>query len=88
MLESLGLSDDENSLEAYLLAVGYGSPRRRSLNTQTMTRRLVSEDSLRRQQPGQALLIYKDLPPMRLGLRHWKDERDLWDLGTADSAVD
>ncbi|MDQ6949862.1 MAG: hypothetical protein M3256_27330 [Actinomycetota bacterium] len=41
-----------------------GGPRR-SVSTQTMHRPLVSADSMRRQQPGQALLVYKHLrlPP-------------------------
>lgn len=49
---------------------------RGSTSTQTQTRRLVSEDSLRRQTPGQALLVYRDLPPARLQLRPWyRDKR-------------
>ena len=79
------LGDEEYDRHGSTTEAGSG---RRSVNTQTMTRRLVSEDSLRRQQPGQALLIYKDLPPMRLGLRHWKDEPSLKDLGTDDTAAD
>jgi type IV secretion system protein VirD4 len=47
---------------------------RRTVSTHTATRRLVSEDALRRQQPAQALLIYKDLPPVRLALRPWQDD--------------
>jgi len=50
---------------------------RRSVSAQTMTRRLVSEDSLRRQPLGQGLLIYKDLPPMRLALRPFYKDRKL-----------
>ena len=48
---------------------------RRSHSTQTVTRPLVSEDSLRRQPPRQALLVYKDLPPMRLALRSTRTGR-------------
>ena len=47
---------------------------RRTVSTHTTTRRLVSEDALRRQQPAQALLIYKDLPPVRLALRPWQSD--------------
>ncbi len=50
---------------------------RRSVSAQTGTRRLVSEDSLRRQRLGQGLLIYKDLPAMRLSLRPCYDDRKL-----------
>ena len=54
---------------------------RRSVSQHTMTRRLVSEDALRRQQPGQGLLVYKDLPPMRLALRPWHEDPGLRRLG-------
>jgi type IV secretion system protein VirD4 len=50
---------------------------RRTVSTHTTTRRLISEDSLRRQQPAQALLIYKDLPPVRLALRPWQTDENL-----------
>jgi type IV secretory pathway TraG/TraD family ATPase VirD4 len=50
---------------------------RRTVSSQTATRRLVTEDSLRRQQPGQGLLVYKDLPPARLTLRPWHKDRGL-----------
>ncbi|HET9733513.1 MAG TPA: type IV secretory system conjugative DNA transfer family protein [Acidimicrobiales bacterium] len=59
---------------------------RRSISQHTMTRRLVSEDALRRQQPGQGLLIYKDLPPMRLALRPWHQDRTLRALGSDQQA--
>ena len=49
----------------------------RSVSAQTGTRRLVSEDSLRRQRLGQGLLIYKDLPAMRLSLRPYYQDRKL-----------
>ncbi len=49
---------------------------RRSVSSQTMTRRLASENSLRRRRLGQGLVIYKDLPPMRLALRpYYRDGR-------------
>jgi type IV secretory pathway TraG/TraD family ATPase VirD4 len=53
---------------------------RRSVSSQTGTRRLVSEDSLRRQRLGQGLLIYKDLPVMRLTLRPYYEDRKLKEL--------
>ena len=59
---------------------------RRSVSAQTMTRRLVSEDSLRRQKLGQGLLIYKDLPAMRLSLRPYYEDRKLKALQEAKPA--
>ena len=50
---------------------------RRSVSSQTMSRRLVTEDALRRQQLGQGLLIYRDLPPARLVLRSTHNDRGL-----------
>lgn len=50
---------------------------RRSVSSQTVSRRLVTEDSLRRQRLGQGLLVYRDLPPMRLSLRSTHNDRDL-----------
>lgn len=47
-----------------------GGPRR-SVSTQTIQRRLVCADSMRRRRPGQALLIYTHLPPSALCLRLW-----------------
>jgi type IV secretory pathway TraG/TraD family ATPase VirD4 len=60
-----------------------GGPRR-SVSTQTMHRRLVSADSMRRQQPGQALLIYKHLPPSALSLRLWYRDSGLKALKEGD----
>src|SRR5206468_2415477 len=60
------LGEEDHQRAGETLDQGSG---RRSHSTQTITRPLVSEDSLRRQQPRQALLVYKDLPPMRLALR-------------------
>jgi len=58
---------------------------RRSVSQHTMSRRLVSEDALRRQQPGQGLLVYKDLPPMRLALRPWHQDPGLKRFGRQDT---
>ena len=68
----LGEEDHQQHGSSIDLALG-----RRSLSTHTATRRLVSEDSLRRQRPGQGLLVYKDLPPVRLTLRPWHRDRVL-----------
>lgn len=57
---------------------------RRSVSSQSGTRRLVSEDSLRRQKLGQGLLIYKDLPAMRLMLRPYYEDRKLKALQEAN----
>lgn len=68
----LGEEDYERQSSSLDLSGG-----RRSVSTQSATRRLVSSDSLRRQPPGQGLLVYKHLPAMRLHLRPWQAERDL-----------
>lgn len=68
----LGEEDYERTSSSLDLSGG-----RRSVSTQSATRRLVSSDSLRRQAPGQGLLVYKHLAPMRLRLRPWHAERDL-----------
>jgi type IV secretion system protein VirD4 len=68
------LGDEEHQRMGRSFEISRG---RRTLSSQTATRRLVTEDSLRRQQPGQALLVYKDLPPARLALRPWHKDRTL-----------
>lgn len=68
------LGDEEHERTGRSLDLHQG---RRTMTTHTTTRRLVSEDSLRRQQPGQGLLVYKDLPPARLTLRPWHLDRTL-----------
>ena len=68
------LGDEEHERTGRSLDLHQG---RRTMTTHTATRRLVSEDSLRRQQPGQGLLVYKDLPPARLTLRPWHRDRTL-----------
>ena len=62
------LGEEEHQRMGSTLEVAGG---RRSVNAQTTTRRLVSGDALRRQQPGQGVLVYRDLPPLRLTLRPW-----------------
>src|SRR5206468_2827423 len=68
------LGDEEFERESTTTDVDAG---RRSTSIHTSTRRLVSEDALRRQQYGQGLLIYKELPPTRLTLRPWHKEPGL-----------
>ncbi len=70
--QMLGDEDHERHGTSTDMAAG-----RRSQSTQTATRRLLSPDSLRRQPPGQGLLVYKNRPPMRLKLRHWPDDAGL-----------
>ena len=68
----MGEEDHERTSASVDLASG-----QRSLSTQTARRALVSEDALRRQPLGQALLVYRDLPAMRLQLRPWDQDADL-----------
>ncbi len=42
------------------------------------TRPLAPADALRRIPPGHGLLLYGHLPPARLELRPWFEDRDLW----------
>ncbi|MGH9224350.1 MAG: type IV secretory system conjugative DNA transfer family protein, partial [Acidimicrobiales bacterium] len=70
------LGEEEHSRVSSSVDLGLGNGRR-SVSNQTATRPLVSADSLRRQTPGQALLIYKHLPPVRLRLRPWRSDRRL-----------
>ena len=56
----------------------------RGLSVQTNTRRLVTEDGLRRQRPSQALLVYRHLPPARLALRPYFEDRRLRALAGPD----
>ena len=58
---------------------------RHSVSAQMGTRRLVSEDALRRQRLGQGLLVYRDLPPLRLTLRPWYSDRRLRALREGES---
>ena len=79
----------EEEYERTSLSVDGGSSiggGRRSVSTQTSTRRIVSEDSLRRQDTGQGLLIYKNLPPMRLQLRPWHTTPALQELQAAKAS--
>jgi hypothetical protein len=66
------LGEEEHQRMGSSLEVSGG---RHSVTAQTTTRRLVSDDSLRRQRPGQGVLVYRDLPPLRLTLRPWYGDR-------------
>jgi len=68
------LGEEEHERMGSSLEVSGG---RHSVSAQTNTRRLVSEDALRRQRPGQGVLVYRDLPPLRLTLRPWYRDRTL-----------
>jgi type IV secretion system protein VirD4 len=50
---------------------------RRTRSSAVAFRRLAPADALRRIPPGQGLLIYGHLPPVRLRLRPWYDNRRL-----------
>ena len=49
----------------------------RTRATTTTLRRLAPTDSLRRVEPGEAVLIYGHLPPARIRLRPWFEDRRL-----------
>lgn len=68
------LGEEEHERMGSSLEVSGG---RHSVSAQTNTRRLVSEDALRRQRPGQGVLVYRELPPLRLSLRPWYRDRGL-----------
>jgi type IV secretion system protein VirD4 len=57
--------------ELHLPATTSGGRQGLSTTRSPTTRRLASPDALRRIQPGQAVLIYRDLAPARLALRTW-----------------
>lgn len=50
---------------------------RRSTSSSISYRRLLPADELRRVRPGEGLLIYGHLPPARLVLRPWYQDREL-----------
>lgn len=50
---------------------------RRTRSESTVIRRLAPTDELRRTPPGQGVLIYGHLPPVRLALRPWYEDRRL-----------
>jgi type IV secretion system protein VirD4 len=68
------LGEEEHERMGSSLEVSGG---RHSVSAQTNSRRLVSEDALRRQRPGQGVLVYRDLPPLCLKLRPWYSDRGL-----------
>ena len=65
-------------------AVTVGGPGGPSTTRSSSVRKLAPPDVLRRIPPGQAVLVYGDLPPARLQLRSWfsdpvLSERAAWD---------
>jgi type IV secretory pathway TraG/TraD family ATPase VirD4 len=52
----------------------------------TTVRRLAPPDAVRRIRPGEGVLLYRDLPPIRLALRPWYDDPGLRDLAGEDAA--
>lgn len=52
-------------------SVSIGARGERTLTTSPTVRRLLPTDTLRRQPPGSAVLLYGSLPPARLRLRPW-----------------
>lgn len=72
LVPMLGEEEHQRAGQSFDLAGGG-----RSMNVQTHTRRLVTEDALRRLPPGRALLVYKHLPLVNLALRPWHRDRTL-----------
>ena len=60
--------------ELHLPAMTSGGRQGPSTTRSPTTRRLAPPDALRRIQPGQAVLVYRDLAPARLALRTWFDD--------------
>ncbi len=70
------MGDEELALPA-TTSGGRGGP---STTHSPSVRRLAPPDALRRVSPGNAVLVYRDLPPARLRLRTWFDDRWLRSL--------
>lgn len=68
------LGDEERLARSTTTEAGRGQ---RSINVRTETHALVDGSSLRQQQDGQALLVYRNLPPVRVILRPWFRNRHL-----------
>jgi type IV secretion system protein VirD4 len=64
------IGDEELHLPATTSGARGGSSTTRS----PATRRLAPPDALRRVRPGAGVLVYRDLPPVRLTLRTWFDD--------------
>jgi type IV secretion system protein VirD4 len=52
-------------------SVSFGARGERTVTTSPTVRRLLPTDTLRRQPPGTAVLVYGSLPPARIRLRAW-----------------
>ncbi len=76
------VGDEELALPA-TTSGGRGGP---STTHSPSVRRLARPDALRRVPPGSGVLVYRDLPPARLRLRTWFDDRWLRSL-VAEPAV-
>ena len=59
-----------------------GGEGRRSTTESTAFRNLAPTHALRQMKPGQGLLVYGHLPPARIELRPWYDDRGLRKLAT------
>jgi type IV secretion system protein VirD4 len=70
--------------EVHLPATTSGGRSGPSTTRSPATRRLAPPDALRRIAPGHAVLVYRDLPPVRLTLRTWFD--DPWLRGRVSPA--
>lgn len=70
------MGDEELALPA-MTSGGRGGP---STTHSPSVRRLAPPDALRRVPPGSGVLVYRDLPPARLRLRTWFDDRWLRSL--------
>ncbi len=69
------IGDEELALPA-TTSGGRGGP---STTHSPTVRRLAPPDALRRIPPGAGVLVYRDLPPVRLHLRTWFDDPQLRD---------
>ncbi len=65
------LIGDEQLLQPAFTSGGAGG---RSVTRSPSVRRLAPPDSLRRVAPGEGVLVYGGLPPVRLRLRTWSDD--------------
>lgn len=79
------LGDEERLVRSTTTEPGRGQ---RSVNIRTESHALVGGSSLRQQPDGQALLVYRNLPPIRVILRPWFKNRRLRRLQTGRTMRD
>ena len=60
--------------ELHVAATTAGGRSGSSTTRSPTVRRLAPPDALRRVPPGTGVLVYRDLPPARVGLRTWFDD--------------